>query len=307
MPASCPHAMRGVVVVGSANVDHLVTVSRLPVQGETVTASRYLTTAGGKGLNQAVAIARQGMPVTLVACVGDDLAADDLLWLLGGEGIDTSAVRRVVGETTGVALITVATGGTNTVVVAPQANACMVDGDVDGAGPAIADASVVLAQLEVPPGPVVRALAKGRAAGAVTVLNTAPALGPLPPRLLSLVDVLVANETEAAILTGVPAEEAGPVLVAGGCPTVITTLGERGALLTTAGRMTRVAAIPVHAVDSTAAGDAFCGSLAASIAAGLGLPDALRRAAAAGALATTVSGAVPSLPTSAAVDALLAG
>jgi ribokinase len=295
----------GVAVVGSANIDHVVVVPRLPSEGETVVASRYLQAAGGKGLNQAVAAARQGSPVEFVASIGDDPGGDGLLRLLAAEGIETSGVRRPAGELTGLAMVTVAPGGVNTVVVAPLANAGLGPADVDAAGPAIDQAAVVLAQLEVPLEAVARALERGRLGGAVTMLNAAPVAGPLPDRLLDLVDVLIANQAEASHLTGVPAEQAGMRLVAQGCPTVITTLGARGALLATATGVTEVAAFTVEAMDATAAGDAFCGALAAGLAAGLPLMAALRRAAAAGALATTITGAVPSLPTRAAVDALL--
>jgi ribokinase len=300
----------GLVVVGSANVDHVVVVDRLPAQGETVPATSYLSAAGGKGLNQAVAAARQGRggraPVTLVACLGDDDVGDGLARLLAAEGIDTRHVRRQAGTSTGVALVTVAEGGANTVVVAPLANAGLGPADVDGAAAAIGRASVVLAQLEVPLATVERALRRARDAGALTILNPAPATGVLPPHLLGLVDILVPNQTEASVLTGLPAVEAGPALLAMGCGAVVTTLGGRGALVATQAGVMAIAPFEVEAVDTTAAGDAFCGALAAGLCAGLGRPEALRRAAAAGALATTRTGAVPSLPGAGAVDALIA-
>ena len=162
-------------MVGSANVDHVAVVARLPGEGETVAAARYLTAAGGKGLNQAVAAARQGAATSLVACVGDDASGHDLLELLAREGVDTSAVGVVAGESTGVALIAVAAHGANTVIVAPLANGRLGPADVDAAGAAIDGAAVVLAQLEVPAESVARAFARARAAGVVTMLNPAPA------------------------------------------------------------------------------------------------------------------------------------
>jgi ribokinase len=295
-----------VAVVGSANIDHVVVVPRLPSEGETVVAARYLQAAGGKGLNQAVAAARQGSTVDFVGSIGDDPGGEDLVRLLVAEGIETSWVRRAAGEMTGVALVTVAPDGSNSVVVAPLANAGLRPIDVDAAGPAIDQAAMVLAQLEVPLAAVMAAFGRARVAGAVTMLNAAPAAGPLPGDLLALVDILVANQTEASMLTGLPADEAGLRLVALGCGTVITTLGERGAVVATAGGQAHVTAFTVASVDTTGAGDAFCGALAAGLAAGLPLMAAVRRASAAGALATTIMGAVPSLPTRAAVDALLA-
>jgi ribokinase len=302
-------ARRRVAVIGSANLDHVVVVPKLPAEGESVVASRYLQAAGGKGLNQAVAASRQGSPVDFVASIGADPGGDGLVEILVGEGIDTTWVRRAADELTGVAVVTVAPGGRNTVVVAPLANAGLRARDVDAAGPAIDHAAVVLAQLEVPLAAVARALDRARAAGAVTVLNAAPAAGPLPEALLRTADILVVNQTEATTLTGLPAEgadRAGVRLVALGCPTVITTLGERGACVATACGVSQLPAYTVDAVDSTGAGDAFCGALAAGLAAGLPLMDAARRATAAGALATTVMGAVPSLPSRASVDALVA-
>jgi ribokinase len=303
-----------VVVVGSANTDHVARVARLPAVGETIVADGYLTAPGGKGLNQAVAAARQGASVALIACVGTDEAGDELVRLLAAEGIDPVGLRRTSGAPTGLAMVTVAEGGANTVVVAPLANSRLSpeDIDTDGAGAVIETASALLVQLEVQPPVVERALRLAQAAGVMTVLNPAPAPGRVGEGLagvdLRLIDVLVPNETEATTLTGLPAEEAGPALVAAGCSAVVVTMGAKGALVATVG-----AAAPVHvpafavtSVDATAAGDAFCGALAAGLAAGQSLTVALRRASAAGALATTVLGAVPSLPSAAAVDRLLA-
>ncbi len=294
-----------VVVVGSINTDHVVRVARLPGEGETVMGSHYLHAAGGKGLNQAVAAARQGVPVAFVGCVGTDGAGRELLALMVDEGIDVSHVRRVDDESTGVALVTVAEDGANCIVVASLANGRMEASDIEAAGSMIDGAKVLLAQMEVPAVAVEAALSRARAAGVVTILNPAPAGGPLPARSLASVDILVPNSTEAAALTGLGADDAVAALRLLGPPTVVVTIGEEGALAATDEGVTRVAPFPVRATDTTGAGDAFCGVLAAAIASGSSLPAALRRASAAGALAATVHGAVPSLPAAAAVDALL--
>jgi ribokinase len=208
---------------------------------------------------------------------------------------------------TGVALITVDESGSNTIVVGPLANRRIEVEDVLGAAGLIGEAAVVLTQLEIPLRVVEEALAQARAAGAITVLNPAPAPpGGVPHAILQLVDVLVPNETEVTALTGLPVEAGAQSLLGAGCGTVVVTLGEAGALVVSRSGSSTVEPFPVTAVDSTAAGDAFCGALAAGLAFGLPLDDALRRAAAAGALATTSAGAVPSLPLASAVDALLA-
>jgi ribokinase len=295
-----------VVVVGSLNYDHVVTVERLPGRGQTVSGQGYFSVPGGKGLNQAVTAARLGARVTMVGCLGDDHAGSSLRDVLRREGIGTGTVRTVTGRPSGTALITVERGGHNTIVVAAGANGDLGAGDIEGARPLLGPACVVLAQLEVPEHAVEAALNLARSVGALTVLNPSPAPGPLPGRLLALADVLVPNESEASALTGATAPaEAAARLLAQGCGAVVLTLGEQGALVAEPGRSpVRVAAYRVDVVDTTAAGDAFCGTLAASVAGGKSLVEAVRRGCAAGAVAATVMGAVPSLPTAAQVDRL---
>jgi ribokinase len=295
----------GVVVLGSANTDHIIRVRRLPEAGETVLGRDYLVAAGGKGLNQAVAAARQGTRVAFMGCIGSDRAGGELGQLLESEGIDLTGLRTVPDCPTGVALITVALDGANTIVVAPLANARVSVDDVQALGPLIEQSGVLLTQLEIPLPVVEEALALARAAGVITVLNPAPAPGRLPGAILKLVDVLVPNETEVETLTGLPPVEGAQSLLGAGCGTVVVTLGGAGALVVTRSGTSTVEPFPVTPVDSTAAGDAFCGALACGLSLGLPLEAALRPAAAAGALATTVAGAVPSLPSAAAVDALL--
>ncbi len=300
--------MGEVLVVGSLNLDHVVTVEHLPLPGETVLGRDYLAVPGGKGLNQVVTDARMGARARMAGCVGDDEAGHRLRQVLAGEGVDVTALRTVVGAPSGVALITVARGGPNTVVVAPGANSHLSGRDVEVASSSLGPAYVLLAQMEVPFSAVEASLVSARARRATTVLNPAPATGPLPTQLLELVDVLVPNQTEAAALSGCAGpEEAASRLLAQGCGSVLVTLGGEGVLLARPGQAPlRLAAYKVDAVDTTAAGDAFCGALAAWLCSGGDLVSAGQRANAAGALATTVVGALPSLPGAAAVDRLLA-
>src|SRR4051794_9923586 len=281
--------MGRVVVVGSLNSDHTVRVERHPNVGQTVLGLSYSRALGGKGFNQAITAARQGADVVMVGCVGDDRDGDDLLEALNESGADAGYVRRHAELPTGRAHITVDAAGHNSIVVVPGAN-----GGVSFPSAALEGASVLLAQLEVPLEVVAAALAAARTARVITILNPAPAR-PLTERLLGMVDYLMPNETEA--------QQLGEFSFDG---TAIVTQGERGALLLRPGAAdVRFDAFKVDAVDTTAAGDAFCGCFAAALAAGLSVPESLRRAGAAGAHAVTVEGALPSLPTAADVDAIL--
>ena len=271
-----------VCVIGSANLDVVAATARLPEPGETLLGHSYAEHPGGKGLNQAVAAARAGASVAFVGAVGDDDAGRLLLDVLDGEGIDRSGVA-VSARPTGRAVIVVDDGGENIIVVVAGANE-------EAVAVEIPDARVLLAQLEIPMATVFAALRRGREMGAVTVLNPAPARAGVEG-LIDLVDVLVPNEHEAASLVSGAA--------------VVTTLGSAGAEITTPGGRTRVPAFDVTSVDATGAGDAFCGVLAARLAAGDELEAAVRVACAAGALATTSAGAVPSMPTMAAIERLL--
>lgn len=292
------HGATRVCVVGSANLDLVARASRLPRPGETVLGHGYAEHAGGKGLNQAVAAARAGAPSTLVGCVGDDEAGRRLRRLLGHEGVDDRWLAERQGPT-GRALIGVDDAGENSIIVVPGANALVDTELVERAADAIGAAAVVLAQLEVPVASVAASLATARAAGAITVLDPAPAAA-LPAELLADCDVLVPNEHELEILGGTSS------LLAAGVGAVVVTLGARGALLVTPTDRCHVEAFDVSAVDTTAAGDAFCGAMCARLAAGAPLDEAVRFGAAAGALAATVAGAVPSLPTRDAIEQLLA-
>ena len=282
-----------VCVVGSANLDLVAGAARIPGPGETVLGHSYAEHPGGKGLNQAVAAARSGARVTFVGAVGADAAGDRLRGVLADDGIVASHLA-VTEAPTGRALIVVDDRAENSIVVVPGANAEVTPPFE------VPDAAVVLCQLEVPVEAVAHAFRAGRAAGARTVLNPAPAAA-LPAELLALCDVVVPNEHEVVLLGGVEA------LLAAGVGVVVVTRGGAGVDVHTPAGTHHVAPFPVEPVDTTGAGDAFCGSLAARLSQGDGIDDAVRWAAAAGALATTVHGAVPAQPRRDQIEALLAG
>lgn len=284
--------MLDVCVVGSANLDLVATVQRLPGPGETVPGSSYAEYPGGKGLNQVVAAARSGATTSFVGAVGHDTAGEMLLGVLHDDAIDTRHVH-ATSEPTGRALIFVSDEGENSIVVVAGANDTVRADEVPAA-------RVYLAQLEVPVAAIERAFTVARAAGAVTVLNPAP-VKPVPDSVLALCDILTPNEHEVELLGGVDR------LLSLGARAVIVTQGARGASLHTAEGVTHVAPFVVSPVDTTGAGDCFSGSLCARLAAGDDLPTAMRFAAAAAALSTTVPGAVPSMPYRTATDRLVSG
>ena len=273
-----------VVVLGSLNTDFVVGVERLPAPGETVLGGDLLTNAGGKGANQAAAAARLGGRVRMVGRVGRDVQGEQLRRGLESDGVDISGVTADAEAPTGAALILVESGGQNVIAVAPGANSRLDEADVGRALLEFGPGDVLVMQLEIPL-PVVRlAAAAARAAGGQVLLNAAPA-GPLEGEEPPAVDVLVVNESEAQMLGQMRAER------------LILTLGERGAEVRDAGARQVVAAPQVEAVDTTAAGDAFVGALAVSLAAGDDLLTGARLAVLAGAAAVMRRGARESLPT----------
>lgn len=303
---------RPVVVVGSLNLDLVVTPARAPAAGETVFAPRLDQFPGGKGGNQAVAAARLSTPVVMVGRVGQDAFGDRLLESLRADGVATEAVSRSATAGTGTAVITVDATGQNRIVVVPGANAEVTPEVVEACGPLIASASVLLLQLEVPVEACLRAAELAAAAGVPVILDPAPAPGELLPRRLRECAWLVTpNETEAATLTGVPvegrrgAEEAARALEAQGFRQVLIKLGGEGACLYRNGAGAWFDAFTVPVVDTTAAGDAFAGGLAAALHRGMALDEAVRWGMAAGALAVTRAGAQPAMGTLDELKALL--
>jgi len=299
-----------IVVVGSTNVDMVVQAQRIPRPGETVLGGEFTLTDGGKGANQAVAAARLGADVTFIARVGNDAFGERALRQFAGEGIRTEHLIRDPEAAHGVALILVDAGGENAIAVAPGANARLSPDDVQRAEAAVAACDLVLLQLEVPLPAVERAISLAKKHGKRVVLNPAPYTA-LPDSMLSQVDLLTPNETEAEMLLG--GGEAGLSGVAGtaeelirrGVGTVILTLGKEGVFVVTPDEQFHVAGRKVEVVDTTAAGDAFSGALAVAVAEGQPFRQAVRFAIAASALSVTRLGAQASLPTRDEVEALL--
>jgi ribokinase len=297
-----------VVVLGSLNMDLVVRTERLPAPGETVTGGEFYTSAGGKGANQAVAATRLGARVSLIGSVGDDDYGRQLRRLAEDAGVDVGSVQ-MVDSPTGVALIVVDGRGQNIIAVASGANALTGPAVVDTAASLISGADLLVAQLEVPVEALSAAAERARAGDIPFLLNAAPA-GPDIRNLLSLVTVLLVNETELSVLSGHTVaegqeEEAAKELLGVGPEIVVVTLGARGSLAACSDLVVAVPSFPVRAVDSTGAGDAFVGAFAARYCGVDRLEETMRYASAAGALACTRAGAQPSLPTAEEVENLL--
>ncbi len=293
---------RSIVVVGSINVDYVMRVPRRPIPGETVTDAVLEIHGGGKGANQAVAMARCQAGVQMIARVGHGATAEGRIADLAAEGVGTAHVSPTEGVQTGAAFISVTPDGENSIIAAPGANALLTAGDIDAAAPVISGAGVLVTQLEVPVVAVARA-AQVAASGALVVLNYAP-YRPAPADLLLRVDLLIANESESAGLTGQPVDgiegavRAGKSILARGPRAVVVTLGALGAVVVTANEEEHVGAPHVEPVDTTGAGDAFVGALAAHLAAGDPLVRAVRSGTIAGSATTEQRGASPVIPPS---------
>jgi ribokinase len=327
-----------VAVVGSLNFDLTFRTRRFPHPGEAVAAARFHSGPGGKGLNQAIAAARLGVPAALVGCIGLDPPGDEMVAALEADSVDVSGLLRSDRESSGTAAVIVTDDGENAIVVAPGANDALTEEHVHRHGRLIGDAKVLLVQLEIPIDAVRAALEIARGTGTLAILNAAPTR-PVSDEVLRLADLVVVNEGEAAAITGEPfrlrddpdagseaaggseagsdgdadgdgdghwAARAAADLVGRGCAAAVVTLGARGAWYADHKRRLFVTPHSVDAVDTTGAGDAFCGALAASLALGQSMAAALMRASAAGALAATTQGAAASLPLAFAVDELIA-
>ena len=299
-----------IVVLGSVNMDLVATMTRMPEPGETVKGDGFFTAGGGKGANQAVAAARLGADVRMVGRVGDDDFGRTLLSGLRSEGIDVGDVAVDGSNVTGVAMIMVDAAGQNCIAAVYGANMACDDMQLDAAKQAMEGADALMLQLETPPHVSVAAARHARSLGVRVVWDPAPSAA-MPEIGYAITDVLTPNETEAAELTGIrvvdvdSARVAADVLLAMGVGTVVAKMGDNGVFAATASERYYVPPFGVDAVDSVAAGDAFGAGLTVALSEGRGLEDALRFAAAAGALAVTKPGAQSAMPFRQEADALL--
>jgi len=291
-----------VTIVGSFMMDLVVKAKRRPKKGETLIGEEFGMFNGGKGCNQAIAAARLGAQTYMVGRLGTDLFGDKFMEALAEENIVSDYVVRDPEVGTGVGTPVIDADGDNSIIIIPRANMRLSVEDVEKAEPAIAGADVLILQLEVPVEASERAAEIAKSGGTAVILNPAPARE-LSDSFLSKVDILTPNETETEMLSGMPVkdqasvEKAAKALLDKGVSAVILTLGDRGALLLTTEMTKLVPAYKVDVVDTTAAGDAFCGALATALARGESFEEATEYANAAGAFAVTIMGAGPSMPT----------
>jgi ribokinase len=299
--------MADIIIVGSLNADLVVRSPRFPQPGETISGEDLQIIPGGKGANQAVAAARQGVKTAMLGRVGSDSFGPFLVENLKANQVDTSHVI-VDSSATGTAIIVVDSNGQNSIVLSPGANGNVSPADVNSTS--FSNSKLLLLQLEIPTPTVLHAAQQARANGLTVILNPAPAKS-LPRELISVVDILIPNESELSLLTGLPvndigsAEHAAKEILKQGVKTVIVTLGSKGALLVTAHQTTQIDTYKVNVVDTTAAGDAFIGGFASAMLNGKSLEDSVRYGCACGALATTKFGAQPSLPTKEEVEKII--
>lgn len=298
-----------ITVFGSINMDLVATTPRLPKPGETVAGTGFATAAGGKGANQALAARRAGAAVRMVGAVGQDEFAGPALELLDKAGTDLAAVARVDGPT-GTALILVGGDGENMIAVVPAANGTVSAEQAEKAVGDMKSGDILMLQHEVPANSVKAALNAAKAKGVRTVLNIAPLIAETT-ELAALADIVIANETEFERLVGrdnLTASDREQILIEMHGKTgqiLIVTLGADGVIAAEGGALHRTKGLKIEPVDTVGAGDTFCGYLAASLDAGLGFDEALRRAAVAGSLACLTAGAQPSIPVASEVAAAL--
>jgi len=288
-----------ICVVGSINMDLVFRTPRMPAIGETISGHQFVQIAGGKGANQAVAAARQGARITLIACVGDDAYGLQSLAGLKQDGIDTSYIATIPDCATGVAGILVDDQGNNSIVIAPGANAKLSPAHLESA--AIRNAQLLICQCETPVATIQAAMQIAHQHGVKVVFNPAPAI-PLPDELFNLVSYLIVNETEAHQLSGLAvtdtnsAKTASQQLLSRGVQCVLVTLGDQGVCITTQHQFHHIAAVKVSVVDTTAAGDTFVGAFATAIGRGLNELEAATEAQYSAALTVTKLGAQSSIP-----------
>jgi ribokinase len=304
-----------VVVIGSLSQDLVVKAPRRPAKGETIRGTEFGMFVGGKGNNQALAAARAGASVSMVGRVGQDQFGHTIIDKLVQTGVNAAHVIRDPDVGSGIAMIIVGADGDNCIVIAQQSNLKLSPKDVADAKPLIEKADIVLLQMEVPMETIIAAAKEARSAGVPVALNPAPAPedGKLPPELMRHLDIIIPNQTEASQLTGIDAGDWGNAAAVAkalqllGPRLPIITLGERGAFIGGDQHQLYVDSFPVTVLDTTAAGDAFCGAFAAAFANHVPLVEAVRFGCAAGALACTKLGAEPSLPALDEIKKLLSG
>jgi ribokinase len=290
-----------IIVFGSINLDLTAYVSRLPQAGETISGKSFLTAPGGKGANQAVCAARLGTPTVFIGRTGRDAFGSQVLDAVGGEGVDISRVWIDPDAGTGLAVISVDEHAENTIIIIPGANGRLDDTDVARATNLLDGNSIVMLQLETPMEPSLKLAILARERGAKVILDPAPAV-PLPEELYRAVDLITPNEVETGILTGIQPQsvedctKAAQLLLARGVQTAVIKMGAQGVYFQSQQASGYTPPFPIQAVDSVAAGDAFNGGLAVALFEGKPLEEAVRWGAAAGAIACTRKGAIPSMP-----------
>lgn len=285
-----------VVVIGSSNTDMTIKAERLPKPGETILGGIFVMGPGGKGANQAVAARRLGADVSFICKVGKDIFGDNAIEGYRKEGIDTSRILRS-DKASGTALILVDAKAENCIAVAPGANGDLTPEDIDSVADVIRSAGYLILQLEIPVESVLRAARIAHEAGVYVILNPAPAC-PLPRELFSYVSLITPNQTESALLTGIEdnLDAAVDKLLEMGVKDVVVTLGSKGSMVVSGGERTFVPSQKVNAVDTTAAGDTFCGALCVALSEGCSLVQAAQFATKASALTVQKMGAQDSIP-----------
>lgn len=299
-----------IIVIGSSNVDMIMKVDHIPAKGETVINGNFMQVYGGKGANQAVAAARAGGEVAFISCVGDDVFAPPFTRNLKEDGINTTYLYKETGVPCGTALIMIDEFGENIITVAPGANLRLTPDHLETASEMITNSKIIVLQNEIPVETVERAIDMAVKAGIKVLYNLAPARE-LNPSYLNKIDFLILNEFEASFLTGKKVESVKQAQMAAdglrkkGVKTVIVTLGSQGSVVSDETFTEKVDAFKVEVLDTTAAGDIFCGSLAVAITEGKQIKNAVRFATASSALAVSKMGAQPSAPTRKEIESFL--
>jgi len=301
-----------IVVIGSSNIDLIMKMDRLPKRGETVTNATFVQTFGGKGANQAVGASKASGEVYFVNCVGDDRYGTAIIENMRAAGVNTDYIFQEIGVASGTALIMIGGEGDNYISVAPGSNYRLTPTHIDRVKGLIAESAMVVLQFEITEETLLSAVNCAYTAGIPVMLNLAPARL-LQADTLEKLEYLIVNETEAEFLCGfsvdsdAAVEHAAQTLLAKGPKTVILTLGSQGSYIAHSDSHQKVPAFKVKAIDTTAAGDIYCGSLAAALVEGRSLEEGVRFASAAAAISVTRLGAQPSTPTREEIDAFLLG